>query len=170
MRLRPFDFLPKTSFFIIAWFFLKCIIPFSKNKKYIFLVRIVFAAKLSNVGEFIRILSTSLFGVFSCMMMCSTIKRPTVFMTTISKSQFYVTTLVTFHYGIKIMLQDLQDVQTVKDKTSTLPERWLNESKLFSECRSVTFNIQPPRKPQQGHWQWGLLSDRSRDWISIFIP
>lgn len=123
MRLRPFDFLPKTSFFIIAWFFLKCIIPFSKNKKYIFLVRIVFAAKLSNVGEFIRILSTSLFGVFSCMMMCSTIKRPTVFMTTISKSQFYVTTLVTFHYGIKIMLQDLQDVQTVKDKTSTLPER-----------------------------------------------
>ena len=102
MRLRPFDFLPKTSFFIIVWFFLKCVIPFSKNKKDIFLVRIVFAAKLSNVGEFIRILSTSLFGVFSCMMMCSTIKRSTVFMTTISKSQFYVITLVTFHYGIKI--------------------------------------------------------------------
>lgn len=90
------------EFFIIVWFFLKCVIPFSKNKKDIFLVRIVFAAKLSNVGEFIRILSTSLFGVFSCMMMCSTIKRSTVFMTTISKSQFYVITLVTFHYGIKI--------------------------------------------------------------------
>lgn len=43
-------------------------------------------------------------------------------MTTITKSQFYVITLVTFHYGIKIILQDLQDVQTVKDKTSTLPE------------------------------------------------
>ena len=123
MRLRPFDFLPTTSFSSSYGFFLKCVIPFSKNKKDIFLVKIVFAANLSNVGEFIRILSTSLFGVFSCMMMCSTIKRSTVFTTTISKSQFSVITLVTFHYGIKIMLQGLQDVQTVKDKTSTLPER-----------------------------------------------
>ena len=110
--------------FIVVWFFAKvsfCIgyvIPFSK--KVIFFVKVIFAANLTNVDEFIRILSTFLFGVFSCMLMCLAIKRSTIFMATISKSQFSISTLTIFHHKFRIMQQGLLNAQKISDKTSKL--------------------------------------------------
>ena len=64
--------------FMVVWLFAKAsfcvryVIAFSK--KDIFVVKTIFAANLTNVGDFMRVPSTFLFDVFNFLLMCLTIE------------------------------------------------------------------------------------------------